>query len=241
MYPDPVRLVFGPKTLSYVENDMARYVSKPGVLPVLVPDLGDERLYPLLQELDAFVFQGGSDVAPSTYKEQPILDGRWMGDAQRDAYELKVMDWAVKHEKPVFGICRGMQLMNVYFGGTLYQDTKTQNPTVMQHRDAQLYDSIYHEIELVHGSFLHELYASSPQCLVNTVHHQAVKEVGNDLEILATSTGDGIIEAIAYTKQPAGHTFGVQWHPEFSRTLGDKVLNADKLMDFFIATINATK
>src|SRR5690606_38817603 len=107
MYPDPTRIVFGKKTLNYLENDMAQYIARQGVLPVLLPDLQEDVLIDLLEEMDGFVFQGGNDVAPQSYGEEPILAGRWMGDTYRDEYELKIMDYAVKTGKPVFGICRG--------------------------------------------------------------------------------------------------------------------------------------
>lgn len=104
MYPDPSRLVFGPKTLSYLENDMARYIARKGVMPVLIPDIADDLLYDMLDQMDGFVFQGGTDLAPATYGEDPILPGKWLGDAVRDAYELKVLDFAFQNQKPIFAI-----------------------------------------------------------------------------------------------------------------------------------------
>ncbi|WP_273567187.1 gamma-glutamyl-gamma-aminobutyrate hydrolase family protein [Maribacter halichondriae] len=231
MYPDKERTVFGHKSLSYLENDMARYLTRKGVLPVLIPDVADELLEDILIEMDGFVFQGGVDLAPETYGEKPI--GKWKGDAYRDQYELKIMDYAVKNSKPVFAICRGMQLMNVYFGGTLYQDTITQNPNAENHRSAELYDTIRHPIDFVEGTLLDKLYNGVENPHVNTVHHQAVKDLGNDLEVYATSP-DGLIEAFGYIKEPEGKVFGVQWHPEFSPTLGAAVINEDLLYEAFL-------
>ena len=231
MYPDKERIVFGPKSLTYMENDMARYVTRKGVLPVLIPDVADEYLNDILCELDGFVLQGGNDLAPETYGEKPI--GQWKGDAVRDRFELKVLDYAITNSKPVFGICRGFQLMNVYFGGTLFQDTVTQNPNAAEHRSAELYDTIKHSIELVEGSFLHGLYGKGKVHFVNTVHHQAVKDLGNDLEVYARSE-DGLIEAFGYTKEAPGKVMGVQWHPEFSHTIKKEVIDADILYEAFL-------
>ncbi len=231
LYHDKDRIFFGPKSLTYIENDMANYLTKKGVLPVLIPDVTDDFLFDILAEIDGFVFQGGNDLAPKTYGEKPI--GKWKGDAHRDQYELKILDYAIKNSKPVFGICRGMQLMNVYFGGTLYQDTTTQNPDAEDHRSAELYDTIKHPIEFVEDTFLAKLYSGQVNPHVNTVHHQAVKDLGNDLEVYAISP-DGIIEAFGYTKEPEGKVFGVQWHPEFSPTLGNEVINANILYEEFL-------
>ncbi len=231
LYPDKERIVFGPKSLTYIENDMANYLTKKGVLPILIPDVKDELLVDILSEMDGFVFQGGVDLAPETYGEQPI--GRWKGDAYRDRYEMKILDFAIKNSKPVLGICRGLQLMNVYFGGTLYQDTATQNPSADEHRSAELYDTIKHPITFVKGTFLAHLYSEDKNPNVNTVHHQAVKDLGIDLEVYAKAP-DGIIEAFGYSKEPDGKVMGVQWHPEFSHTLGNEVIDADRLYEAFL-------
>ncbi len=231
MYPDLDRLVFGAKSLSYMENDMVRYISRKGILPVLIPDLEEELLLDILEELDGFVLQGGVDLAPQTYGEEPI--GKWKGDAYRDQYELKILDYAIKKDKPILGICRGFQLMNAYFGGTLYQDIATQRPELNSHRSAQLYDKIKHPIVFTEGTFLSELYEDEVNLSVNTVHHQAIKHLGNDLTIYAHSD-DGLIEAFGYNKAPNGKVVGVQWHPEFSPNLGKEVIDHDRLFNAFL-------
>jgi putative glutamine amidotransferase len=233
MYPDTNRTVFGHKTLLYLESDMARYVSRKGILPVFIPDVADEILYEILEQLDGFVFQGGADLAPQTYGEEPILDGRWKGDVYRDQYELRIMDYAVKNNKPILAICRGCQLMNVYFGGSLHQDMLTQKPNALQHRDANIYDKIHHKIEFTKHKLLAQLYSDVPSPMVNSVHHQSIKDLGKNLDILAVCPSDGTIEAIAYTETTEGKVIGVQWHPEFSHSLGDKVVDAEKIWENF--------
>lgn len=237
-YPDISRTVFGPKSLSYVENDMFRYVSQKRILPILIPDLDNDPLLEILEELDGFVFQGGSDLAPSTYGESPIIEGKWLGDAYRDQYELSIMDYAIKSNKPILAICRGMQLMNVYFGGSLYQDISTQKNDAFSHRNAIKYDSVHHPIVFTNTNVLSNLYNDIPEPIVNSVHHQGVKVLGDQLRVLAVSREDRIVEAIEYTGTTAGRVLGVQWHPEFSGSLKNKVLPADRLFNQFIGQIN---
>jgi len=230
-YPDKNRLVFGPKSLSYVENDMLRYLTRKGILPVLIPDVQEEIQLDILNEMDGFILQGGSDIAPQTYGEEPI--GQWKGDVYRDKYELKILDLAVKNSKPILGICRGFQLMNVYFGGALYQDIITQNSNANNHRSAELYDTIKHPVEFVKGEYLDKIYGNEKNPFVNTVHHQAIKELGEGLTVYAKSD-DGLIEAYGYNKEPEGKIMGVQWHPEFSHTIEDDLIDADILLDGFL-------
>ncbi len=236
LYPDASRAVFGPKTLSYLENDMARFITEEGVLPVLIPDVSDEKLDAIVHEVDGFVFQGGTDLSPQTYGEKPI--GQWQGDPVRDAYELKLFDRAMRSKKPILGICRGMQLMNVYFGGSLYQDTETQLDQVLVHRDATMYDHLCHEVSFTEGKILHRIYETETSRKVNSVHHQSLKKLGENLEVLAESPADGIIEAIGYTKAPDGWVMGVQWHPEFSKTLKGSVIDGDPLIAFFLKQVS---
>ncbi|MEX2565452.1 MAG: gamma-glutamyl-gamma-aminobutyrate hydrolase family protein [Cyclobacteriaceae bacterium] len=234
MYPDPTRVVFGPKNLSYIENDMAGYVTQEGILPVLIPDVPAYRLEPILSEMHGFVFQGGTDLAPEMYGEQPIVAGKWLGDIYRDEYELKILDFAIKNKKPVFAICRGIQLLNVYFGGSLYQDIATQNPLAIKHRDADRYDSLSHQLLFEKGKILERIYSNKGMERVNSVHHQAIKNLGKGLEVLARCKEDGLIEAVGYQGALEGKVIGVQWHPEFSVNRGVPFLDPMILYQLFI-------
>jgi putative glutamine amidotransferase len=144
------------------------------------------------------------------------------------------MDYAIKNDKPVLGICRGMQLMNVYFGGTLYQDISSQKKDTLTHRDAIAYDSVHHAISFTGRNTLSELYADFPEPIVNSVHHQGVKSIGDDLTVLAVSEEDDIVEALEYSGAEQGRVLGVQWHPEFSDSLQDIVIPADRLINHFL-------
>lgn len=238
-YPDLNRATFGPKTLSYLENDMANYVARPGVLPILIPELPKAKKLATIKELDGLVLQGGSDLAPETYNEKPI--GRWLGDAIRDEYELELIDLFLKAGKPVLGICRGFQLMNAFYGGSLYQDIDTQIPTDIKHRDAQEYDHVHHEIRFVQGSFLEQLHQEELNPMVNSVHHQAVKELGKGLLPQAYSKEDDFLEAFIHQSEAPGKIMGVQWHPEFFHTLGDKLIDPNKIIDTFLSFAKTKK
>jgi putative glutamine amidotransferase len=231
MYPDPTRVVFGHKQLSYFEHDMSRFLARKGYMPILIPDLPKDQLEPFLSEMQGFVFQGGADIAPGTYRETPIENGRWPGDAHRDAYELSILDWAVKQGKPVLGICRGFQLLNVYFGGTLYQDLSLQTKTPVEHRNAEKYDRIYHDVECTPTGLIKKIYQQD-RLTVNSVHHQGVKTLGKDLVVDSKSAQDGLIEAFHHAG--SAPVLGVQWHPEFSHTLSDVVVDPNPLHDYFL-------
>ncbi|WP_162339745.1 gamma-glutamyl-gamma-aminobutyrate hydrolase family protein [Cyclobacterium salsum] len=237
MYPDPSRVVFGPKHLAYVEGDMFSYVSQEGILPVLIPDLPFHKLTGILAELDGFVFQGGTDLAPQSYGEEPIVSGKWLGDPYRDAYELRLMDYAIQHQKPVLGICRGLQLLNVYYGGTLYQDISLQVPDSIVHRDAKLYDQVTHKIKLAPGKTLEKIYPEKEMDTVNSVHHQGIKMLGEGLEVLASCREDGMVEAVQASGVPNLNVIAVQWHPEFSVGKMPPHLDPLRLYAYFVEKV----
>lgn len=218
MHADPARTIFHGKPLYYVERSMLRWVGSQGALAYLVPDpMGDAALAAdLAADLDGLVLAGGVDVAPQSYGEEPTRP-EWSGDAIRDAYELALIRAFVAVKKPVLGVCRGHQVLNVAFGGTLYQDIRTFVEGSLVHRDADVYDSLAHEIDLVPGSSLAALYPGIGRARVNTVHHQAVKDPGPRVVVEARSSTDGVIEALRVEGEP--YVRGIQWHPEFAHAM----------------------
>lgn len=242
-YPDPARAAFAPKTLQYVEQSVPHWVMSGGALPVMIPSpsgdtaRGDISLADYAQWLDGLVLHGGSDVWPGSYGETPLKDA-WKGDRNRDEYEIALVRAFVAAGKPVFGICRGLQLINVAFGGTLYQDIATQRPQARTHRDAAVYDLNFHPVELVSGTRLAALLPGANQHTINSVHHQGVKDLAQDFVVEARSPDDGIIEAIRYTAGP--WVAAVQWHPEFHRQEHGTLDDAPVLQDF-LAAAHATR
>jgi gamma-glutamyl-gamma-aminobutyrate hydrolase PuuD len=205
MHDPPKELGFRGKTLQYLEQSIAHWLMAHGALVFMVPTTqagGIERtqvsMHDYVGVLDGLVLQGGADVSPSSYGETP-LKPEWSGDRVRDLYEIDLLWECVIQQKPVLGICRGAQLINVAFGGTLWQDIRTQVPDSLGHVDSQAYDSHAHEIELVQGSGLGRLYPVQKRATVTSIHHQAVKDLGRGLAVEAHSVPDGIIEAIRWS------------------------------------------
>jgi putative glutamine amidotransferase len=237
-HADPNRPVFTGKTLQYVEQSIAHWVMSSGALAVMIPNpvgdtqKGDVTLDHYADWLDGLLLEGGSDVWPGSYGETPLQD-KWSGDRVRDDYEKALVTAFAKLNKPIFGVCRGLQLLNVAFGGTLYQDIATQRPEALPHRDAGLYDRHFHEVEFVPGSRLASLFPGTVKAKVNSVHHQGIKDMAPGFVVEARSATDGIIEAVRLP----GDTFvaAVQWHPEFHRNDLSTLDDTPILNDFLTA------
>jgi putative glutamine amidotransferase len=195
------------------------------------------RLRDYAKHLDGLLLQGGADVSPQSYAEQ-ATSPEWPGDRVRDMYELELLHEFIESGKPVLGVCRGCQLINVAFGGTLYQDIATDVPTAGAHVNEN-YDQHRHSIHFPDGSTLANMFPGRREAIVNSIHHQAVKTLGRDLNIEAVSASDGIIEAVRYRRAP--FVMGVQWHPEFHRAGGPELLDCTPLLDTFLRVARETR
>jgi len=133
----------------------------------------------------------------------------------------------------VLGVCRGAQVINVALGGTLYQDLGTQAPHALNHRNWAIYEENCHATSFVPGSGLARLYPGKTLVKTNSIHHQALKELGRDLVVEAYSEPDRIVEAIRYTG-PA-YVFAVQWHPEFHAPDNPSFVDDTPILDEFLA------
>jgi putative glutamine amidotransferase len=234
MHADPKRAIFKGKTLLYLVEDVAHWLLPHGVLAYLIPSLPSTSKVPLAKmvgDLDGLVLQGGADVAPQTYGETP-LKPEWSGDPVRDRYEIELVNEFVAQGKPVLGLCRGLQLLNVAYGGTLFQDIQTQVAQSFNHRDWEIYDQNFHEIEIDKGSWLSKLYGGITHAKINSVHHQAVKDLGKGLVAEAHSHHDRIVEAIR--AEGGDYVVGVQWHPEFQDPKDKTLLDTQPLLNDFL-------
>jgi putative glutamine amidotransferase len=244
MHADPARALFTGKTLQYVEQSIAHWIMSTGALAVMVPSptgktqRGDVTLDHYAQWLDGLVLHGGADVSPLSYGEQPLQE-KWSGDRVRDEYEIALVAAFERYGKPVFGVCRGLQLMNVAYGGTLYQDIATQVPEALTHRDASVYDQNFHSVEIVPGSQLSSLYPDAHRVTVNSIHHQAIKDLAPGFDVEAMSNEDGLVEAIRRRDPAKPYLAAVQWHPEFHLPGSAALDDAALLKDFLDAAAAA--
>ncbi len=226
------------KTLHYLEQSVAQMLMRCGSLPVMIPAVDAQsvvqreelNLRHYAESLDGLVLQGGNDVAPETYGETP-LNPAWAGDAVRDRYEMELIRAFVDAGKPVFGICRGLQMLNVAFGGTLWQDIDTQLPNALKHVRPDMYERNLHSMQITPGTHLAALYPHTNEGKINSIHHQAIKDLAPGFLVEARCPEDGIIEAIR--QAGPGFVAGVQWHPEFRpRNLADTFDDSPILLDF---------
>ena len=183
-----------------------------GGVPVVLPPVDDaEVLINMLEGIDGLVLTGGADYNPLWYGEQPEKELHTI-NSTRDLPELLLTRLAFNRQIPILGICRGVQTMAIALGGNLVQDLKT---TLKHSQDAPRSEAT-HSVTITEGSTLYALYGQ--ETFVNSFHHQAVKDCGSHLHVVATAP-DGVIEAVESTEQKA--LMGVQWHPEW---MGDEGL-----------------
>jgi putative glutamine amidotransferase len=194
-------------TGSYMEATFAC-----GGFPLLLPVKGNKDLWlQAAREMDGFLFTGGGDIAPSFYGEETL---QCCGEISplRDTMELDLLNAVLPTGKPILGVCRGIQLMNVGLGGTLYQDIYLQNAQTFQQQHIQKLPDYLpaHDVIIEEGSLLHRI-EKTARLPVNTLHHQAVKDCASGLTAVARSSS-GLIEAVEKKDHP--FFLGVQWHPE---------------------------
>ena len=200
--------------LDYVEG-----VAGAGGVPVVLPPVGDERAAAaIIRSLDGLLLSGGSDLNPGYYGEEPAPELN-STLPERDAFEMALVGLALRRGIPVFGICRGMQILNVALGGTLYQDLPSQwEGDVLKHRQVTPKWQPTHEVEVREGAYIAEVMGREV-VKVNSYHHQGIKDMAEGL-VVAGRSSDGVVEAVEARDLSESWLLGVQWHAEAMRGAG---------------------
>ena len=205
-----------------------------GGIPVMIPlGLSAENVLAILQRVDGILLPGGGDIDPSEY----ALNGNGIGksysvDKDRDRVELLVAQTAVSTQKPLLAICRGIQVLNVALGGTLWEDIEAEKPDAMAHDNYRKMprNHLAHTVNIAPDSCLAQLIGTQ-QTAVNSLHHQGIRDLAPNLTVSATAD-DGLIEAVEIPGHP--FTLGVQWHPE------NLIYDLPPMLSLFQGLINAS-
>ena len=198
-----------------------------GALPIMLPLTdNEEELDDAYRLCDGLLLTGGHDVSPSLYGEDP-REHMGAACALRDRMESRLFGKALEDDKPVLGICRGIQFMNAFLGGTLYQDLDTEYGSKIEHHMSPPYDREAHGITVMENTILADIIGAGEH-KVNSYHHQAIKKVSDKVMVMAVSE-DSLVEAISVK----GKRFivGIQWHPEFSYESDE---NSRKIVQAFV-------
>ncbi|MEK7275604.1 MAG: gamma-glutamyl-gamma-aminobutyrate hydrolase family protein, partial [Candidatus Desantisbacteria bacterium] len=194
----------------FVHENYIKSVYKAGGIPIILPHIHDEYI---LNNVHGMIVPGGDDIPSNMFGEEPVCKIKPEKE-QRLQHDLWLIQKLRERAIPTLGICYGMQLVNVALGGTLYQDILSQQPQAINHLQKQetapLTDSMAHLIAIKSSTTLASILNNREKLMVNSTHHQAVKDAGEGL-IISAESHDGIIEAI---ESMDGWFLGIQWHPE---------------------------
>ncbi len=183
-----------------------------GAIPVLLPLLASEAIASMLSRLDGVMLAGGDDINPARYGQERHPKSE-VPDDRRDIVEIEIARRTVETHQPLLAICRGVQILNVAFGGTLIQDIPDLVPGAIRHEfnydDYHARDTVTHSVEIVPGSRLASILGT--QAGVNSFHHQALAKIPDRFQAVACAP-DGVVEAIE--SRDEHFVVGVQWHPE---------------------------
>lgn len=227
--PEPDPHNFGIGCLYGVRSNYCRAIIRAGGIPIMTL-AGDVEDY--AEIADGVLFTGGrQDIVPSLYGDE---NRKALGcDPELDDFELKLFDAFYKRKKPIMGICRGIQLINVALGGTMIQDIPDEIPERSAHLGEQIGNIPMHPVMATPGSLFHTLFGE--EFKTNSHHHQAVKDCGKGM-FASGITDDGVIEAIEHESLPI---YGAQWHPE--RQTGEENLDLTNMMPLFEHFVNQCK
>lgn len=204
---------------SGINDSYIRAVERADGIPFILPVSKTDYATKIINNIDGLILSGGNDVSPINYNEEPIEELCSI-DPSRDNFELALLKESITKDKPVLGICRGAQLLNISFGGSLYQDTSCNKAFKLQHFQKSDPHIPIHKIKTMKGSLINSILGD--ELSVNSIHHQMIKDLGSNLEITALSS-DGVIEAIE--KRDSKFVVGIQWHPEIMSKNDSKMQN----------------
>lgn len=205
-------------------------IRQAGGIPVIFPLSADRsELKRLVDLCHGILLTGGHDVSPDYYHEK-AMEEIVETCRERDEMEKLVLKMAMEADLPVLGICRGIQFINVFLGGSLYQDLPAQHPSEIQHQQRAPYHQPVHDVQIPTDTPLYDLLGTE-RLHVNSFHHQAIKTLAPDLKVMAEAP-DGIVEAV-YMPQKR-FVWAVQWHPEYSLETDE---NSKKIFRVFIDAI----
>ncbi|WP_288868129.1 gamma-glutamyl-gamma-aminobutyrate hydrolase family protein [uncultured Parvimonas sp.] len=203
---------------SYANQDYVEAVLRAGAIPFIIPFNEDlEATREMVEKVDGIILSGGHDVNPYYYGEDPMLK---IGELfpERDVFDMELYKTAIELKKPIFGICRGYQIINVINGGTLYQDLSYADFVKIKHDQVDNPTQATHFVELEEGTFLKNILGEKYK--VNSFHHQILKDVAPGFKVVAKSS-DGVIESIEKITEDS-FVIGVQWHPEMLSASNEK-------------------
>ncbi len=204
-------------------------LSRAGCLPFLVPATENpEIIRDTIKAVDAILIPGGADVDPSLYGEEPAYSEET--SLKNDNFQIMAIREAISQGKPVFGICRGMQVINVALGGSLYQDLEKEMEGSIRHTCYEKPESPAHDLKLESSGFL-SLLLGKREMKVNSLHHQGIKRLAEGLKVAAFSP-DGLIEAVENREK---RIYAVQYHPEALAMADDG--DSKALFSFFSSII----
>ena len=187
-------------------------IEQAGGIPLMLPlTSNEENLEQLAEEIDGFLYAGGQDISPNLYAQKR---SEMCGQCCRERDEMETMLFRMVYEqdKPLLGICRGIQCINVVMGGTLHQDLSSEHPSDTEHHQMPPYDVPVHSVKIIGDSPLYKL-LKKETLMVNSYHHQAIKTLAPKLSVMAVSE-DSLVEAVYVPNKK--FIWGIQWHPELS-------------------------
>ncbi|MER9534236.1 gamma-glutamyl-gamma-aminobutyrate hydrolase family protein [Mesorhizobium sp. M0309] len=189
-----------------------RAIAKAGAFPIILPYVKADEVSAVLDQISGLVLTGGGDFPTELYGAAPHSAVQ-RTIPERDNFEFALARSALDRSMPVLGICRGMQILNVVGGGTIYPHTLDELPNVIDHRNGTPLDQTVHEVHLERNTKLWRLCGEQPSSFrVNSYHHQAIKQLAPEF-VVSARANDGVVEAIEAPGRP--FVIGVQWHPEY--------------------------